>query len=271
QRAVMIGNPPRARIDVEPLVEGAGLRGAAELDETVAATQGPVAAAGAAVEFQDLHLVAGLAQFQRGRHAGEPGAQNQHRGAVRIAFQLDRTLVTGFGREPAPRHRVIHGRTACHRPDEREQIASPHAFHVFPHPRGFSAAQAAAERETGCRFRCQETAAPCASPTRVLDPPRGGSRDGGSETAAAMAAYGMRTERRKGLDFPLPTPQTVSLAKPAREGTRNSWLSRTSSASITRSSWCASSNRLRKTGGGSGSRSRPAGRTVRTWEPVMSP
>ena len=78
QGAVMIGNSPRPGIEIEAFFEVAGLRRAAELRKTVAAAQRPVAAAGAAVEFQDLDLVAGRAQFQCGRHAGKTGAEDQH-------------------------------------------------------------------------------------------------------------------------------------------------------------------------------------------------
>ena len=85
QGAVVIGNPPRPWIEIEAFLKFAGLRRAAEFGEPVAAAQRPVAAAGAAVEFQHLHLVAGLAQFQCRRHAGKTGAEDQHRGAFGIA------------------------------------------------------------------------------------------------------------------------------------------------------------------------------------------
>ncbi len=88
QRAVVIGNPPGPGIDVEPRLELAGLRRAAKLGKTVAAAQRPVTAAGAAVELQHLDLIAGVAQLERRRHAGKPGAEDQYRGALRIAFEL---------------------------------------------------------------------------------------------------------------------------------------------------------------------------------------
>src|SRR5262249_40939113 len=78
QRAVMIGNPPRPGVEVEAVVEGAGLLEAAELDESIATAQRPVASTGATVELQHLNLVAGLAQLQRRRHAGETRAENEH-------------------------------------------------------------------------------------------------------------------------------------------------------------------------------------------------
>src|SRR5471032_2548719 len=33
------------------------------------------------------------AGYQRSRHAGQSGAENEHRGALRIAIELDRTIV----------------------------------------------------------------------------------------------------------------------------------------------------------------------------------
>ena len=119
-------------IDVEPMLELAGLGGAAELGKAVAAAQRPVAAAGAVVELQHLHLIAGLAQLQRRRHAGQSGAQDKDRCALRIAFEPDRTLVARFRCEAEARHRVIHRRAARHRPDQGEQVAPPqHCFLIL--------------------------------------------------------------------------------------------------------------------------------------------
>ena len=85
QRAMVIGNSPWAGIEIEALLEFAGLLEATEFGETVAAAERPVAAPGAAVELQHLDLVASLAQFQRRRHAGETGAEHQDGSALRIA------------------------------------------------------------------------------------------------------------------------------------------------------------------------------------------
>src|SRR5207245_212035 len=93
QRAVVIGNAPGAGIDVEPLGELAGLGGAAELGELVAAAQSPVAAAGTVVELQHLDPIARLAQLKRSRHAGQSRAKDKNGRALRIAFELDRSLV----------------------------------------------------------------------------------------------------------------------------------------------------------------------------------
>src|SRR5215471_21694883 len=76
QRAMVIGNPPRARIDVQSLLELASLRGATELGEAVTAAQGPVATAGTRVEFKNPHAVAGLAQLERCGHSGQSRAED---------------------------------------------------------------------------------------------------------------------------------------------------------------------------------------------------
>ena len=123
QRAVVIGNAPRAGIDVEAGIEGAILREAAELDIAVAAAQGPAPPAGAPAIFEDLHFVAGLAQLERRHHAGKPGAENQHRGALRIAVEAERSLVVGGRRVSQAGHRLIHRTGARRRADQREEIA----------------------------------------------------------------------------------------------------------------------------------------------------
>ena len=60
-RAMVIGNSPWTRIDIEALLEFAGLLEPAEFDERISAPQGPIASPCPAVEFQQLDLVAGLA------------------------------------------------------------------------------------------------------------------------------------------------------------------------------------------------------------------
>src|ERR1700754_44422 len=121
---VVIGNPPWPRIDVESLLEFAGLRGAAEFGEFIAAAQGPVAAARPAVEFQDLDFVAGLAQLQSRGHPGKSGAENENGRALRIALELYRPLVSGLGGEAERGHRMDHRSTFGYRADPRKQIAA---------------------------------------------------------------------------------------------------------------------------------------------------
>ncbi len=72
--AVVVRDPPRAWIDIKVFVELAMLGRATELGVRITATQAPVAATGAAVELQHLHLVAGVAQFVGCGHACHTGA-----------------------------------------------------------------------------------------------------------------------------------------------------------------------------------------------------
>ena len=137
---VMMRQPPRTRIDVEALVEAAVLRRAAELRVRVAAAQRPVAAAGARVVLEHLHLVARVAQLVRGGHAGDAGAEDQHRRAARRAGEIDRTLARRLGGEAERRHRLVHRRAAGGDADHAQQIAPRHRRrsisirHRFPPP-----------------------------------------------------------------------------------------------------------------------------------------
>ena len=124
QAVVVIGNAPRPGIEVEAGVELAFLRRAAQLGIAVAAAQRPVAAAGAVVELEHLHLVAGLAQLQRRHHAGQPGAENQHRCALGIAVELDRPLVAGLRRVSEAGHRLVQRGTSGRQPDQLQQVTS---------------------------------------------------------------------------------------------------------------------------------------------------
>src|SRR5260370_35201363 len=103
---MVIGNPPWAGIDIEALLEFAGLLEAAEFSEGFSAPQGPVAATRPAVEFQDADVVSRLAQLQRRCHAGEPGAEAEDGSALRIAVELDPAVVARGGRKPQRRHRM---------------------------------------------------------------------------------------------------------------------------------------------------------------------
>ena len=91
---MMIGNPPRAWIEIKSLLEFAGLRETAKFGERVAAAQCPVAAARAAIEFQHLNPVTRLAQLQCRRHAGQTRPKDQHRGASDIAAKLNGAFVS---------------------------------------------------------------------------------------------------------------------------------------------------------------------------------
>ena len=90
---MVIRNPPRTGIKIKSLFEFAALAEAAELDIFVATAERPVSAARAAVEFQNLNLVAGVAQFQRRCHPSQAGAKNENGRAFNITVKLDRTFV----------------------------------------------------------------------------------------------------------------------------------------------------------------------------------
>ena len=68
-----------------PFGELAILRKTAKLGIDVAAAERPIAAAGAAIVLKHLHLVAGLAQFQGGRHAGKARAKDEDRCILDVA------------------------------------------------------------------------------------------------------------------------------------------------------------------------------------------
>ena len=92
--AMVVGQAPRTGIDVEAGIELAFLGKAAELGVAIAAAQGPVAAAGARVVLEHLHLIAGLAQFVGRHEPRDAGAQDQHLRSARSAAQLDGPLVS---------------------------------------------------------------------------------------------------------------------------------------------------------------------------------
>ena len=83
--AMVVRDPPRAGIDIKVFIELAMLGRPAELGVSVTAAQAPVAATGAAVELQHLHLVAGVTQLVGGGHARHAGTQHQHRSAAPLA------------------------------------------------------------------------------------------------------------------------------------------------------------------------------------------
>ncbi len=132
-RAVVIGNPPWTGIDIEALLEFAGLLETTEFSKGIPAPQGPVAAAGPAVELQNLDVVSSLAQLKCCRHAGKPGAEDDDGSALRIAVELDRTFIAGVGRKPQTGHRMIHRSAAGNRSDQGQQIAPANGYTLALH------------------------------------------------------------------------------------------------------------------------------------------
>ncbi len=120
-RVMMIGNPPRSRIDVEAGIELASLGRPAEFGVDVAASERPVASARTEVELEDADAISRALEFDRRRHSGEAGAQNDDRSPFRIAIELDRAPVRRFRREPKPGHDLVGRRPADARADELDQ------------------------------------------------------------------------------------------------------------------------------------------------------
>lgn len=87
-RKMVRRDPPGAGVDVVALAELDRLSKAAQLGKGVAPAQGPAAPACLLAVFQDLHLIARIAQFERSRHACQAAAQDQHRGALGIPLQV---------------------------------------------------------------------------------------------------------------------------------------------------------------------------------------
>ena len=123
ERVMMIGNAPRPRIEIEAGVELACLPRAAELREDVAASNRPVPSARTRVVFEYVHGIARALEFDRGRHAGKAGAQNDDRSAFGVAVELDRASIGRFLRISEASHRLIGRRAADARADDLEQSA----------------------------------------------------------------------------------------------------------------------------------------------------
>ena len=117
---------PRAWIDVEAFVEAALLLRAAELRVRVAAANRPVATARSRVVLEHLHPIARVAKLVRGGHAGDAGAEDQHRCAAWCAGEIDGTLAPRFGREAERGHRLVHRRAAGRDADHAQQSAPRH-------------------------------------------------------------------------------------------------------------------------------------------------
>jgi hypothetical protein len=130
QAAMVIGNAPRAGIEIETLVEGDLLGDAAHFGIGVAATQRPVPSAGPVVIFQHLHLVAGFAQFIRCGHARKARAQHQHRGAFHIARQFDRVVEVRCSRIAHRHHGFVHHGAARRGADQFQKRAAADGIFV---------------------------------------------------------------------------------------------------------------------------------------------
>ena len=122
--AVVVRNAPWTRVQIQVLVELAVLPLATELGIAVTAAHAPVAAAGAIVELENLHLVASLLQLVGGRHARNAGAENQHGCAGRRALQVRRARVGRLSSVSQRAHRLIHRTGAGGDANHPQQVAT---------------------------------------------------------------------------------------------------------------------------------------------------
>jgi hypothetical protein len=118
----MVRDPPRAVVDVEPLVELAGLAVADQVGVLEALAGRLAAAAGEGPGLDDLHLVAGLGQFVGGGHAGQARAQHHDLGPLGIALQLGRS---GLGRRETETQGVHAGHGQRHPAEGRQTLEKP--------------------------------------------------------------------------------------------------------------------------------------------------
>ena len=121
--AVVIGNAPRPGVEIIALGKADLLRRATELGIGVTAVKRPVPATGAIVVFDDLDLVAGLAQFMGGEHSGQPGAKHDNRGAGAGARQIGRPGELRFPGMAHGFHRLIQHRSAAEHSDRVKDFA----------------------------------------------------------------------------------------------------------------------------------------------------
>ena len=123
---VMVGNSPRPRIEIKPLIKLAGLNGATQLGEAITPTQGPTATAGLGVVFQHFDLVTRLAQFVSRRHACQARSQDQYRRAFWRLAQLEIAGISRLTGKTQGAHGLVHRGRAGGVADPAQQRASCH-------------------------------------------------------------------------------------------------------------------------------------------------
>ena len=166
QRIVVVGHAPGAGVDVQALVELAGLARAVQLGERVAPAQCPATPTGTILVFQDLHVVAGRAQLIRRRHARQPGAQDDHRAAAPGLSQLQRSAVARLLRVAERCHRLVHEAATRRLADHGQQVAAAHLSGLQGH--GVALLWGATARQS--RLDCHQAKKQESTPGRQRDP-----------------------------------------------------------------------------------------------------
>lgn len=94
-RAVLAGNPRRARVEVMPRVECGGLHAAVLVVHAVAVADRPGTAAHPLTGLQHVHVEPGAGQFQRRHQPRDSGPQYQHASALpQAALEFQRLRAT---------------------------------------------------------------------------------------------------------------------------------------------------------------------------------
>ena len=123
-RMVVVGHAPGAGVEVIALGKAHFLACSIEFSKLVTAAQRPAAATGAALKFEQLHLVARSAQFNGGHHARQACAQHQNAGAGLGIAQFDGAVVVRFSGIAQRAHGLVHGTAARHFPDHGKQLSA---------------------------------------------------------------------------------------------------------------------------------------------------
>jgi hypothetical protein len=124
RRIVMMGDPHRSSVEIQPLVEGGSLAGAV-LFADGAATHGEDTTAGPRTRFEHATVISDFAELVCRRHPGQSGAEYHDTDTRYPASQIEARLCRG-GEQAEAGHRLVRERSAarcrntCQEPTSRE-------------------------------------------------------------------------------------------------------------------------------------------------------
>ena len=131
---MVIGQPPGAGIEILARSELHMLGDAAQLGIGVAAIQRPVPAAGTVVIFQDLHLIAGVAQLMAATMPAMPAPRIRTEAPFAAPDNLIGPVKSDCARIAHRDHRVVHHGAATRGADEvQERTAADGRLIVVRH------------------------------------------------------------------------------------------------------------------------------------------